>query len=135
MLKIFSPKNKHTDKSETLPSEIPTTSGVINNLGQTTRQFAAQGYDAMTGTAGKALDMFGRVSTADVRTKFKQLFEGARNVGENFTGEAFFNAAGNLLDQQMQYNNVLATRLAEALESIEALNRRVCELEKKNENR
>ena len=64
-----------------------------------------------------------------------QFNKDAKKFGRTLTGEAFVDAAGKLLDRQMQYNNVLATRLAEALESIEALKSRVHELEKKNEHR
>lgn len=61
---------------------------------------------------------------------FHQLSDELNKGKQNLTGEAFFNAAEKLLNQQMQYNNILATRLAEALEDIEVLKSRISELEK-----
>ncbi len=51
-------------------------------------------------------------------------------IGDNVSGTKALEQASALIDQQKKYNNVLATRLAEALDEIKELKTRVASLEK-----
>ena len=51
------------------------------------------------------------------------------DIGDNVSGAKSLEQASALIDQQKKYNNVLATRLAEALDEIKTLKTRVASLE------
>ena len=46
------------------------------------------------------------------------------DIGDNVTGAKVLEQANTLIDQQKKYNNVLATRLSEALDEIKLLKSR-----------
>ncbi|MEI6117225.1 MAG: hypothetical protein WCP99_22005 [Burkholderiales bacterium] len=127
-------KSKDNDNKESLPNEIPAASVASNTFNELTRKMAGKAHEAIAETTGKARSMRDKFPIDDFMGMLGQFNRDAKKFGRTLTGEAFVDAAGKLLDRQMQYNNVLATRLAEALESIEVLKSRVHELEKKNEN-
>ena len=135
MSKFSLRRNKDKDTTEALPNEAPATTSTLNTIGESTRKITGIAHDALADTTEKAKSMLSKVSVDDFWGALGHLKKGAGQLGRNLTGEEFVNAAQKLLDRQMQYNNVLATRLAEALESIDTLKSRVSELEKKNEHR
>jgi UDP-N-acetylmuramoylalanine-D-glutamate ligase len=51
------------------------------------------------------------------------------DIGDNVTGTKVLEQASALIDQQKKYNDVLATRLSEALDEIKLLKTRVVSLE------
>lgn len=51
------------------------------------------------------------------------------DIGDNVTGAKALEQANALIDQQKKYNDVLATRLSEALDEIKSLKIRVASLE------
>lgn len=51
------------------------------------------------------------------------------DIGDNVTGAKVLEQASALIDQQKKYNDVLATRLSEALDEIKSLKIRVASLE------
>ena len=67
----------------------------------------------------------------DLKKSMLDFMYAISDVSRNITGQKFVEAAESLLDQQMRYNNILATRLAEALVDIESLKDQVNKLEQK----
>ena len=61
----------------------------------------------------------------------KEVKKQTREVVEHLTGEAALAQAEKLLEQQRCYNDILATRLAEALERIAMLESRLNEMDNK----
>lgn len=57
------------------------------------------------------------------------------DVSDNVSGAKVLEQANALIEQQRKYNDVLATRLAEALDEIKNLNARVGRLEKSDDRR
>ena len=128
-------RNRDKDTTEALPNEVPATTAALNTIGESTRKMTGKAHDALVDTTERAKSVLDKFQFDDFMGFVGQFNKDAKKFGRTLTGEAFVDAAGKLLDRQMQYNNVLATRLAEAIESIEALKSRVHELEKKNEHR
>lgn len=57
------------------------------------------------------------------------------DVSDNVSGAKVLEQANALIEQQRKYNDMLATRLAEALDEIKNLNARVGKLEKSDDRR
>jgi hypothetical protein len=67
----------------------------------------------------------------DLKKSMFDFVNALKDVSRNITGQKFVEAAESMLDQQMRYNNILATRLAEALVDIESLKDQLRKLEQK----
>ena len=67
----------------------------------------------------------------DLKKSMLDFVNALKDVSRNITGQKFVEAAESMLDQQMRYNNILATRLAEALVDIESLKDQLRKLEQK----
>ena len=67
----------------------------------------------------------------DLKKSMLDFVNAMSDVSRNITGQKFVDAAESLLDQQMRYNNILATRLAEALVDIESLKDQLKKMEQK----
>jgi hypothetical protein len=63
------------------------------------------------------------------------VYEGATEAIDKFSGNEALAKTIKLVEQQRHYNDVLATRLAEALDEIKTLKARVVRLEEKNDCR
>ncbi len=87
---------------------------------------------AVTGTTDSAIGILKKFpQDVDFKKSMLEFVNSVGDVSKNITGKKFVEAAESLLDQQMRYNNILATRLAEALEDIEILKTRITQLENK----
>lgn len=87
---------------------------------------------AVTGSTDSAIGVLKKFpQEVDFKKSMLEFVNSVGDVSKNITGKKFVEAAESLLDQQMRYNNILATRLAEALEDIEILKTRIIQLENK----
>lgn len=104
---------------------IETASSVTQNLNERANQVASwwKDYRAKNPTTDVAITRIGS-TLDDIKLRLDIL-------SQNITGEAALTEANALADKQRRYNDVLATRLAEALDRIELLEKRVAQMESK----
>ena len=124
-------ENINVDSSNSAAPVIPEATSRMETLTESAKQTWVQTKEKLYGTTGKAKTAIEKIAMSDLLNLMNQFLDSAGSVGKNISGKTFVDAAAKLLSQQMQYNNILATRLAEALEDIETLKVRVRDLEKK----
>lgn len=99
---------------------------VLGNLSASAVESTSALLD-QTETGRKAKELGGKA--ADIGTKVvSEASDTAKKIGANLSGEDVQRRVEELLEQQRRYNDILATRLAEALDRIEKLEQQVAKL-------
>lgn len=102
---------------------IEGTKATLQDIGEKANQVSAWwgGYLKRNPKADAAIATIGTTLT-DIQSRLE-------DMGRQVTGEAALAQANFLRDEQRRYNDVLATRLAEALDRIEVLEKRLAAVE------
>lgn len=118
-------ENKPESKSSFL-SSLKTLGTAITNVGTSAVETASAKLDQSE--AGRKAKEYGNKAVEISGKAFDEASVTAKKIGANLSGEDVQRRVEELLEQQRRYNDILATRLAEALDRIEKLEQQVAKL-------
>jgi hypothetical protein len=87
-----------------------------------TEEYKKQAKKAIVGATGKAIET-GKFITGAAVEAGQAITDAAGKLGANLSGEEVHKLITEMMEKQSRYNDILATRLAEALNRIEKLER------------